>query len=121
MQGSDPLRVVDDHHRFGMSRPTATYLVVGRVCCVTTLVTNCCGVNAVNLPENLLGTPEATEAEVGDLHLCRKGRSEAGAEHRVVVRYGKGLSVPPGKGLVRRNYLSLVACKKHSFTSVESL
>ena len=59
-----------------MSGSSAADLLIGGVGCEATSVADCCGVEAVDLPEFTLGAPEAAESKDRSTRTLGEGRLE---------------------------------------------
>ena len=77
--------VEGDQDGLGVAGASAADLLVGRVRRDPVHVADRGRVDAVELPEELLGAPEAAEGEVGGLDPVGEGRLQRSAEHRVAL------------------------------------
>src|SRR5665811_516172 len=98
--GGGERRVIGDQHRLGMARATAAYLLVGRVGGVAPHVSDRRGDHAGELPEDALGTPEATHCDVQDLDPGWPRPMYRGAEALVTVGDARQRCTPSGQGVV---------------------
>src|SRR5215211_5307239 len=111
----DLLRIEDDEHGLGVPCSSAANLLIGRVRCEASSVADCCGVNAVDLPEFTLGPPEAAETKDRSARTLGKGWLEGCAEHGVLLGNGESRLLPAGKSLGGHDHLGLVATKQHAY------
>src|SRR5215217_5031767 len=109
----DLLGVKGDEHGLGVPGTAAANLLVGRVRCEASRIADRRRVNAVDLPELTLGTPEAAEAKHRGAYTVGEWRPEGRAEHCVPLRDAERRPLPTGKRLGGRDHLGLVATKEH--------
>src|SRR5215210_6465599 len=109
----DLLGVEGDEHSLGVPGTAAANLLVGRVRREAPRVADRRRVDAVDLPEPTLCTPEAAEAEDRGAHTLEKGRLKGRAEHGVPLGNGERRLLPSGERLCGRDHGELMAIEKH--------
>src|SRR5215212_10578747 len=109
----DLVGVEDDEHGLGVSRTSAAHLLVGRVRREAPRVADRRRVDAVDLPELTLCTPEAAEAEDRGAHTLGERCPEGRAEYGVPLRNAERRPLPAGKRLCWRSYSGLMAIEEH--------
>ena len=92
--------VIRDEHGLSVSRATAAHLLVGRVGGVAAHVPDRGGDHAGQLPEDALGTPEATHRDIQDLGAVRPGTQLRRCEHLMTVEDVGQSRTPSGQGVV---------------------
>src|SRR5215218_5763524 len=100
---------------------SAANLLISRVRCEASSVADCCGVNAVDLPEFMLGAPEAAETKDSGARTLGKWWLKDRVQHGVLLGNGESRLLTAGKGLGGHHHLGLVATKEHCFASSDIL
>ena len=76
-------RVKDDLNDFGVARASRTDLLIGRIRCDATLISNGRDVDAVQLKEFAFRTPKTTKTKVGRFGVFGKRRQHGDAQYQV--------------------------------------
>ena len=103
----DHLRVEHDEHDFGVAGHPAANFLVSSVGSIASSVADGGRVDALQLPKNLLGSPETSQREHRHLHSFGKGRLQRMPIYEMGLGNRHGLG-PPQKCVFLLRHLSFL-------------